>query len=121
MGVKKGEQDNLKDKVKLNLGKIVTNTITKNTQMATRKYFVDKGYLNTKVKITTIPDSTRNNATMRVLVDKGQKVKIAKINFEGHHEVDESAVRMKMKSTKQQRFGRLFSPSKFVPEEIRRR
>ena len=83
MGIKKGEQDNLKDKVKLNLGKIVTNTITKNTQMAIRKYFVDKGYLNTKVKITTIPDSTRNNATMRVLVDKGQKVKIAKINFEG--------------------------------------
>ncbi len=117
MGVKKGEQDNLKDKVKLNLGKIVTNTITKNTQMAVRKFFVDKGYLNTKVKITTIPDSTRNNATMRVLVDKGQKVKIAKINFEGLNELDESAVRIKMKGTKEQRFGRLFTPSKFVPKK----
>ena len=117
MGVKKGEQDNLKDKVKLNLGKIVTNTITKNTQMAVRKFFVDKGYLNTKVKITTIPDSARNNATMRVLVDKGQKVKIAKINFEGLTEVDESAVRMKMKGTKEMRFGRLFTPSKFVPKK----
>ncbi|SOD91893.1 Beta-barrel assembly machine subunit BamA [Spirosoma fluviale] len=117
MGIKKGEQDNLKDKVKLNLGKIVTNTIIKNTQMATRKYFIDKGYLNTKVKITTIPDSTRNNATMRVLVDKGQKVKIAKINLEGIEEVDESAVRMKMKGTKEQRFGRVFTPSKFVPKK----
>jgi len=117
MGVKKGEQDQLKDKIKLNLGKIVSNTITKNTQMAVRKFFVDKGFLNTKVKITTIPDSTRNNATMRVLVDKGQKVKIAKINFEGLNEVDESAVRMKLKSTKEQRFGRLFSPSKFVPKK----
>ena len=117
MGIKKGEQDNLKDKIKLNLGKIVTNTITKNTQMAVRKYFVDKGYLNTKVKITTVPDSTRNNATMRVLVDKGQKVKIAKINFEGLDELDESAVRMKMKGTKEMRFGRLFTPSKFVPKK----
>lgn len=117
MGVKKGEQDNLKEKIKLNLGKIVSNTITKNTQMATRKYFVDKGYLNTKVKITTIPDSTRNNATMRVLVDKGQKVKIAKINFDGLNEADESAVRMKMKNTKEMRFGRLFTPSKFVPKK----
>ncbi|MCK8492230.1 MULTISPECIES: outer membrane protein assembly factor BamA [Spirosoma] len=117
LGVKKGEQDQLKDKVKLNLGKIVSNTITKNTQMAVRKFFVDKGYLNTKVKITTIPDSARNNATMRVLVDKGQKVKIAKISFEGRDEVEESAVRMKLKSTKEKRFGRLFSPSKFVPKK----
>lgn len=117
MGVKKGEQDQLKDKIKLNLGKIVTNTITKNTQMAVRKFFVDKGYLNTKVKITTVPDSARNNATMRVLVDKGQKVKIAKINFVGREEVDESAVRLKMKSTKEQRFGRVFTPSKFVPKK----
>jgi len=117
MGVKKGEQDQLKDKIKLNLGKIVSNTITKNTQMAVRKFFVDKGFLNTKVKITTIPDSTRNNATMRVLVNKGQKVKIAKINIEGLDEVEESAVRMKLKSTKEQRFGRLFSPSKFVPKK----
>ncbi|MDB5240061.1 MAG: bamA [Spirosoma sp.] len=117
LGIKKGEQDQLKDKVKLNLGKIVTNTITKNTQMAVRKFFIDKGYLNTKVKITTVPDSARNNATMRVLVDKGQKVKIAKITFEGRTEVDESAVRMKMKNTKEMRFGRVFSPSKFVPKK----
>ncbi|PRY36491.1 Beta-barrel assembly machine subunit BamA [Spirosoma oryzae] len=117
MGIKKGEQDQLKDKTKLNLGKIVTNTIVKNTQMAVRKYFVDKGYLNTKVKITTVPDSARNNATMRVLVDKGQKVKIAKINFEGLDEAEESAVRMKMKGTKEKRFGRIFTPSKFVPKK----
>lgn len=117
LGVKKGEQDQLKDKVKLNLGKIVTTTITKNTQMAVRKFFVDKGYLNTKVKITTIPDSARNNATMRVLVDKGSKVKIAKISFENLNELDESAVRLKLKSTKEKRFGRLFTPSKFVPKK----
>ncbi len=117
LGIKKGEQDQLKDKVKLNLGKIVTNTITKNTQLAVRKFFIDKGYLNTKVKITTVPDSARNNATMRVLVDKGQKVKIAKITFDGRSEVDESAVRMKMKNTKEMRFGRVFSPSKFVPKK----
>ncbi|WP_374755984.1 outer membrane protein assembly factor BamA [Fibrisoma montanum] len=117
LGVKKGEQDQLKDKVKLNLGKIVTNTVTKNTQLAVRKFFVDKGYLNTKVKITTVPDSTRNNATMRVLVDKGQKVKINKITFDGRSEVEEAKVRMKLKSTKEMRFGRLFTPSKFVPKK----
>lgn len=117
-GIRKGEQDALKDKVKINIGKIITNTIIKNTQLAVKKFFVDKGYLNTKVKITTIPDSSRNNATMRVLVDKGQKVKINKIEFVGRQEVEESKVRMKMKSTKEKRFGRLFTPSKFIPKKF---
>ncbi|GAA4402405.1 POTRA domain-containing protein [Nibrella viscosa] len=116
-GIRKGEQDALKDKVKINIGKIITNTIIKNTQLAVKKYFVDKGFLNTKVKITTIPDSSRNNATMRVLVDKGQKVKINNIEFVGREEVPESKIRMKMKSTKEQRFGRLFTPSKFIPKK----
>lgn len=116
-GIRKGEQDGLKDKVKINIGKIITNTIIKNTQLSVKKYFVDKGYLNTKVKITTIPDSSRNNATMRILVDKGQKVKINKIEFVGRDEVPEAKIRMKMKGTKEKRFGRLFTPSKFVPKK----
>jgi outer membrane protein insertion porin family len=116
-GIKKGEQESLKEKVKLNIGKIVSNTVTKNTQLAVKKFFIDKGYLNTKVKTTIIPDSTRNNATMRVLVDKGEKVKIRKIDIEGRSQLTESKVRMKLKNTKEMRFGRLFSPSKFVPKK----
>lgn len=117
VGIRKGEQESLKDKVKLNIGKIITTTVTKNTQMSVRKFFVEKGFLNTKVKIVTIPDSSRNNATMRVMVDKGQKVKIRSIQFAGIDEVDESKVRLKMKNTKQMRFGRLFTPSKFIPKK----
>ena len=117
LGIKKGEQDALKEKVKLNIGKIVTNTVTKNTQLAVKKYFIEKGYLNTKVKITTVPDSSRNNATMKVLIDKGSKVKISDIEFAGRQDVDEMKLRAKMKSTKQMRFGRLFTPSKFVPKK----
>lgn len=117
VGVKKGEQETLKGKTKLNIGKIISNTITKNTQLAVRKFFVDKGYLNTKVKTTVIPDSTRNNATMRVTVEKGDKVKIRDIEFENRKEVAESQIRAKMKGTKQMRFGRLFSPSKFIPKK----
>jgi outer membrane protein insertion porin family len=116
-GIKKGEQESLKDKVKLNLGRVITPTVSKNTQLAVRKFFMDKGFLNTKVKTTVIPDSARNNATMRVLIDKGQKVKIEKIVLNGREEVEDSKVRMKMKGTKEMRFGRVFTPSKFVPKK----
>ena len=116
-GIKKAEQESLKDKIKLNLGRVITPTVSKNTQLAVRKFFMDKGYLNTKVKTTVIPDSARNNATMRVLVDKGEKVKIRHIVLNGRTEVEESKVRLKMKNTKEMRFGRLFSPSKYVPKK----
>ncbi len=117
-GIRKGESESLKEKVKLTRGKIITNTDIKNAQLAVRRYYIEKGYLNTKVKVTTIPDSTRNNATMRVQINKGEKVKINAIEFAGRTEVPESALRTKMKGTKQMRFGRLFSPSKFVPKKF---
>lgn len=117
-GIRKGESESLKEKVKLSRGKIITNTDIKNAQLAVRKYYIEKGYLNTKVKVTTIPDSTRNNATMRIQIAKGEKVKIDNIEFSGREEVSESALRSKMKSTKQMRFGRVFSPSKFIPKKF---
>ncbi|MEZ0539434.1 outer membrane protein assembly factor BamA [Fibrella arboris] len=117
-GIRKGESESLKEKVKLTRGKIITNTDIKNAQLAVRRYYIEKGYLNTKVKVTTIPDSTRNNATMRIQITKGEKVKIDNIEFAGREEVSESALRSKMKSTKQMRFGRVFSPSKFIPKKF---
>ena len=117
-GVRKGESESLKEKVKLTRGKIITNTDIKNAQLAVRRYYIEKGYLNAKVKVTTIPDSTRNNATMRIFITKGEKVKIDNIEFAGREEVAESALRSKMKNTKQLRFGRLFSPSKFIPKKF---
>ena len=117
-GVRKGESESLKEKVKLTRGKIITNTDIKNAQLAVRRYYIEKGYLNAKVKVTTIPDSTRNNATMRIFITKGEKVKIDNIEFAGRDEVAESALRSKMKNTKQMRFGRLFSPSKFIPKKF---
>ena len=117
-GVRKGESESLKEKVKLTRGKIITNTDIKNAQLAVRRYYIEKGYLNAKVKVTTIPDSTRNNATMRVQINKGEKVKIDNIEFAGRSELQESALRSKMKGTKQMRFGRVFSPSKFIPKKF---
>ncbi|MGA0557826.1 outer membrane protein assembly factor BamA [Larkinella sp. VNQ87] len=119
VGIRKSEQDALKDKVKLNLGRLISNTLIKNTQLSVKKYFVEKGFLNTKVKIISVPtDSTRNQATMRVSIDKGSKVKINNIEIRGRELVDESKIRLKMKGTKQMRFGRLFTPSKFVPKKF---
>ena len=116
-GIRKGEQESLNDKIKLPKGRIVSNTMIKNTQLGVKRYFIDKGYLNTKVQILLIPDTTRGNATMRVKIDKGKKVKIQELVMNGREAILEGKFRMKLKNTKQMRFGRLFTPSKFIPKK----
>ncbi|MEZ4900640.1 MAG: outer membrane protein assembly factor BamA [Spirosomataceae bacterium] len=116
-GIRKGEKESLDDKVKLPKGRIITNTMVKNTQLAVKRYFVDKGFLNTKVKITQVSDTARGNATLKIFITKGPKVKIRQIVFNGRKEILEGKMRNKLKSTKQMRFGRLFTPSKFIPKK----
>lgn len=117
-GIRKGEQDALNDKVKIAKGRIISNTIIKNTQLLVKRHFIDKGFYNVKVQIQQVPDTTRGNATLKIVVDKGDRVKIKNMVFEGRQALSESKVRLKLKSTKQMRFGRLFTPSKFIPKKF---
>jgi outer membrane protein insertion porin family len=118
-GIRKGEQETLTEKIKTYKGKIVTATVKKNIDLAIRKFYQDKGYLNVNVKIIEKSDSVRgNNATMKIDISKGNKVKISKIQFEGVSELSERTVRRKLKNTKQKAIYRLFSPSKYIPKKF---
>lgn len=116
-GIRKGEKESLNDKIKLPKGRIISNTMIKNTQLAVKRYFIDKGFMNVKVRINQISDTTRGNATLKIVVSKGSKVKIRQIVFNGRKELLEGKLRNKLKGTKQMRFGRLFTPSKFIPKK----
>lgn len=118
-GIRKGEQETLNDKVKLIKGKIITESLIKNTQTLVKRHFMDKGFLNAQVRITQLADTLRgNNAALKVTVNKGDKVKINRIEFVGREEIAEKKLRRKLKATKQRRFGRIFTPSKFVPKKF---
>jgi outer membrane protein insertion porin family len=116
-GIRKGERETLNDKVKLIKGRVITPTIIKNTQLVIKKYYMDKGFYNTKVKVLQIPDSTRGQATLNFTITKNKKVKIEKINIEGNTAISDKLLKRKMKGTKQKRIGRLFNPSKYIPKK----
>ena len=117
-GLRKGEQEALSDKMKTYKGKIITETLRKNLELTIRRYFQEKGRLNAKTKSIIKPDTVRgNNAVLQVIVDKGEKVKVNKIILNGIDESQRSLILRKIKNTKQQRFGRIFKPSKFVPKK----
>ncbi|BDD03105.1 BamA/OMP85 family outer membrane protein [Aureibacter tunicatorum] len=108
-GVSKSQQKELKEDVSLVRGRVLTDAIKKNTELAVKKYFVNKGFLNTKVVLTQEKDTlVANGVKVNVKVDKGHKVHINEIYFSGVEDLDESTLKRKMKKTKEKVRVRIF-------------
>ncbi|MFA7472323.1 MAG: POTRA domain-containing protein, partial [Spirosomataceae bacterium] len=116
-GIKKGQRETLNDKVKLIKGRVITPTIIKNTQLLIKKHYQDKGYYNTSVKVVQIPDSTRGQATLNFIIDRGKKVKIADIDLDGNELISDRKLKKRLKGTKEKLFYRFWSPSKYIPKK----
>ncbi len=119
-GVKKSKVEGLIKDNALTKGKIVNeNLITTTKNYIENKYKKD-GYFNTKVFITTIPDTTEGNQVkMLVNIDKGDKLKISKITFDGNEKFSDSKLRKEMKNTKQINPIRILKASKFIKEKYK--
>ena len=119
-GVKKRQQEELIEENDLVPGaKVTENLITTTRNYITNKYQED-GYLNTKVVINTVSaqDSLNQNLVNMVInVDKGEKVKVEDIIFEGNEQLSDAKLRKAMKNTKQENFFRFWKRSKFIEEK----
>ncbi|MEQ8880693.1 MAG: POTRA domain-containing protein, partial [Cyclobacteriaceae bacterium] len=99
-GVNRSQESELKEKVDLSKGRILTDVTMKNTELTVKKYFESKGYLNAQVKVVPSQDTVINNGTgIRIIVDKNKKVKIKNINFEGDTIFSSAKLRSKLKKT----------------------
>jgi outer membrane protein insertion porin family len=101
-GIRKGEGDDLKDKLKISKGDVVTDNLLNRTKNTISKHYVDKGYFDVKVTIRQIRDTMLiNNVALDINVQKGMKVKIGKINIIGNKEVSELTLKSALKKTKE--------------------
>ena len=95
--------------------------ITKNLIATTKNYITDKykeeGFLNTKVLISTasILDSTgkEDAKDMKIIIDRGRRVKVSPISFEGNENLTNSNLRKAMKNVKRKNVLRFWKRSKF--------
>ncbi|TEB45630.1 outer membrane protein assembly factor BamA [Flavobacterium circumlabens] len=120
VGIKKSKVEGLIKDNNLTKSKIVNeNLITTTKNYIENKYKKD-GFYNTKVTITTTPDTTAGNqVNMLVRVDKGDKVKISSIDFIGNTQLTDNKLRAAMKDTKQKNVFRVLKSSKFIPEKYK--
>lgn len=115
-GVKQKKSDAITTETELKVGRTKVNEslIAKTKNYITNKYRKE-GYLNAKVYIATQEDTTdANGVKMLINVDRGEKVKIKEITFEGNQHFDNGKLRRQLKKTKQRFTGRFWKRSKFV-------
>ncbi|WP_367391664.1 outer membrane protein assembly factor BamA [Lewinella sp. LCG006] len=116
-GVKKSFHDDLNDEVNRYLlkGGIVTEDIKVNASESIRAFFVEKGFLDTRVLVEEINDTSRVNAVRLLFdVDLNDKIKIKDIIFTGNTAVTSRRLRKEMETKEKRRF---LTGSKFIAEE----
>lgn len=119
-GIKKGKIEDVIKENDLVKGKIVNENLVTTTKHYLENKYKKDGYFNTKVTINTIADTTSaNEVKMVVSIDKGQKLKIKKINFEGNEKFTKGKLKTAMKNTKQVNPLRIFKSSKFVKDKYK--
>ena len=110
-GVKKGEADELKEKVGVFQNRVVTDNMRLNSIENIRKYFIEKGYMNVAVNINEKPDpKSTGKIVFEFDITKGKKVKVDNIHFFGQETVSEQKLKSQLKGTKEMSKVTLFPP-----------
>ncbi|MGB5666159.1 MAG: POTRA domain-containing protein, partial [Maribacter sp.] len=117
-GIKKRKVDEIIKDTDLKKGKKITESLISNSKNYIQNKFRKKGYLNTKVNIITAKDTSETNARSMVInVNKGDKVKISDIVFEGNEQLRSKKLRKALKKTKKKQLGRFWKKSKFIEDD----
>ena len=125
-GIPKGQSDEIRGKTGLVPNRVVTENMKITATEVIKKFFAEKGYRDTKVKIAERKDSTfENTLALDFFIDKGPKVKINNINL-GSVSIDEAKLKKQFKGSKERsRFtlypvmdsGRIVVPKHYTFEE----
>lgn len=120
-GVKKGERDDLQEKLQLHKGNQITQNIVNRAKMVIRKFYSDKGFGNATVDIDLKEDlSKKNEMIVDIIVNKNEKVKVHKIYIDGNEAMSDNALQRTMKKTNENgKLLNLFKQKKFVESDYR--
>lgn len=117
-GIKKRKVEDIIDDTDLKKGKKITESLIANTRNYLQKKYRDQGYLNAKVNIATTPDTSGVNVQNMVIdINRGEKVKIRNIVFEGNEKFSDKRLAKSLKKTKKKKFYRFWKKSKYIPED----
>ena len=101
-GVRKGQMSELLETLKLKKGSELSDFVLNSSKDAIRKYFAEKGFYNADVSVRLENDTTLENVVnVFFVVDRKNRVKIGKIDFEGNTALSDRQLRRSFKKTHQ--------------------
>lgn len=120
VGVKRSAKKDLEEKLSLKAGQQATEATLDQAKRVIRKYYLDKGFLRVRVDARRQQDTLNLNAVVvTFVVDRGKKVKIKEIDFEGNTAFKDSKLRWKaFKKTKRINWN-IFNSKKFIAERYK--
>ena len=117
-GVKSGEEKELQERLNFRRGGEFSEYVAKTSTDIIKRYYKEKGFYNVKVDVNTKRDTVIKSAIrVQFAVDRGEKVKIKTITFNGADNVKESKLVRSMKKTRDARLQNFFSSKKFQEKE----
>jgi outer membrane protein insertion porin family len=117
-GVTKGEATDIREKIKLVKGKVVTDYLLSDIKQDINDFYVQKGYSNIHVDIQEKADSSLANAVVLYInVNKGEKIKVEDIIFYGNKALTAGQLHRAMKNTKRNRWFNIFHGSKLIADD----
>ena len=117
-GIRKTEQKDLEERLHIERGGRFSEYFDKTSRDIIRRFYVDKGFLNCTVDIKTKPsEKVPNGLDVLFDVNRGEKVKIKEIHFEGNDDVKDFKLARSMKKTKAKKLYNFFSSKKFNEKE----
>jgi len=115
LGVKKGKIESIVKDTDIKKGKKISKNFLATTRNYIENKFKKEGFLNAKVTIDTKPDTTGvNNQKLLVSLDRGERVKVRSISFDGNEVFSDKRLRKNLKNTRVKFPGRFWKRSKYI-------
>ena len=119
-GVKKGEKEDLQQRLNLMPGNQITQNIVNRAKDIISAYFKQKGFGNVDVELKQSPDlSKENEMIVDIMINKNEKVKVHKIYIDGNEVLTDNKLQRVMKKTNEKKkLVNLFRQKKFVDTDF---
>ncbi len=113
-GTRRSHRRDLEKKIPLSRGFAVTESAKTQSVNTILRYYETRGYRGTTVDVeVTDPDTLRNRVSLVFHVDRGERIQIRRIEFEGNESFSDRRLRKNLGDVKRNRWWRIFTRQTF--------
>lgn len=120
--VKKSDADELRNKIRLLQGRVVTDYMVGTIKNTVNDHYLDKGYYFNKVDITQVRDTSKKLPfiILTITVKKGKKVRIQDVFINGNTVFKDWQLRRKLEDSKRRRWYNPFNSGKYLEDNLKK-